>query len=36
MSDVRQRLKEIPGMDIILNYEWVQKGIFTFGFGYVI
>ncbi|MBR0075352.1 MAG: L-seryl-tRNA(Sec) selenium transferase [Synergistaceae bacterium] len=24
MSDTRQRLKEIPGMDIILNYDWVQ------------
>ena len=31
MSDIRQRLSEIPGMDIILNYDWVQAWIEKLG-----
>lgn len=31
MSEVRQRLSDIPGMDIILNYEWIQKWLESLG-----
>ena len=31
MSDIRQRLSDIPGMDIILNYEWVQTWLEKLG-----
>ena len=31
MSDVRQRLRDIPGMDIILNYEWIQTWLEKLG-----
>ncbi|MBQ6969921.1 MAG: L-seryl-tRNA(Sec) selenium transferase, partial [Synergistaceae bacterium] len=31
MSDIRQRLSAIPGMDIILNYDWVQAWIDELG-----
>jgi L-seryl-tRNA(Ser) seleniumtransferase len=31
MSDSRQRLSEIPGMDIILNYDWIQTWIEKLG-----
>ena len=31
MSDVRQRLKDIPGMDIILSYEWIQSWLEKLG-----
>ncbi len=31
MSDVKQRLIDIPGMDIILNYEWVQTWLEKLG-----
>ncbi|MBQ9628233.1 MAG: L-seryl-tRNA(Sec) selenium transferase, partial [Synergistaceae bacterium] len=31
MSDVRQRLRDIPGMDIILSYEWIQTWLEKLG-----
>ena len=31
MSDMRQRLSEIPGMDIILGCEWLQKWLDELG-----
>ncbi|MBR1657571.1 MAG: L-seryl-tRNA(Sec) selenium transferase [Synergistaceae bacterium] len=31
MPDRRQRLSEIPGMDIILGYEWVQRWLDVLG-----